>query len=32
MTLDLDEESYVELDVDDVVKEMLSNAKQVSFH
>ncbi|KAG0566423.1 hypothetical protein KC19_7G062600 [Ceratodon purpureus] len=28
VTLDLDEESYMELDVDDVVKEMLSKAKQ----
>lgn len=32
VTLDLDEASYVDLDVDDVVKEMLSKAKQVSFH
>lgn len=30
MTLDLEEESFIELDVDDVVKEMLSKAKQVS--
>jgi hypothetical protein len=28
VTLDLDEESYMDLDVDDVVKEMLSKAKQ----
>lgn len=28
VTLDLDEASYVDLDVDDVVKEMLSKAKQ----
>jgi hypothetical protein len=32
VTLDLDEESYMELDVDDVVKEMLSKAKQVSYY
>jgi len=32
VTLDMDKESYMELDVDDVVKEMLSKAKQVSFN